>query len=88
MLSFLFSKKKTMAMKYCIFDAKVHFSIYMDFEPKVLTSSSRRSKVLRDVKRETNSNCSDSVGFDDQTQFRHWVEMWLAAFQASLTILL
>ena len=75
-------------MKYCIFDAKVHFSIYMDFEPKVLTSSSRRSKVLRDVKRETNSNCSDSVGFDDQTQFRHWVEMWLAAFQASLTILL
>ena len=28
------------------------------------------------------------VGFDDQMQFRHLAEMWLVAFQATLTILL
>ena len=82
-----FSQKKNNGNEILHFWCKSAFQ-HMDFEPKVLTSSSRRSKVLRDVKRETNSNCSDSVGFDDQTQFRHWVEMWLAAFQASLTILL
>ena len=37
----------------------------------------------------TNSNCRDSVGFGDQMQFRHLVEMWFVAFQAAtLTILL
>ena len=36
----------------------------------------------------TNSNCRDSAGFGDQMQFRHLVEMWLVAFQATLTILL